>query len=134
MASLEWAIAGRFVDYVRSLPDGEISCGDGAVATAGAFRFPADAAAALHFTGSVRLTGHGGLLDVVIAEPWISFVDDSFDVTVLDSDTGERFALATGSLGDGSTMGPPRLTVDGSDVFFARYPEGFELDPLALLP
>lgn len=127
MTALQWAISARFSDYVLAVADGVITCTGGATrAERGTFRFPGVPPC---FMGSVRFFAHGGMLDVTIADPWIEVVADAIELSIADPDDDGRLVLARGSVPPIGDRGILRLTPDGSDLFFARYPEGFEIDP-----
>lgn len=135
-SAMHWMILARFVEYVEGIPDGRLELAGVTRTRSEGFRFPLTRVGEpreLRFGGSVRFTAHAGMLDVVIAEPWIALGETSVQISIVDpDDVDQRFVLADGSkFADG--MLSPRLTLDGSDLFFARYPVGFEMDPLSLV-
>lgn len=104
---LTWGIKQSFVAYVRGTPGARGSATDGAALVGGdRFHFPADPAVSagaaggrlLTFRGDVRFSGHGGLLYVRIAHPWLRIADGSGELTVEDlyeTPGAERILLAT---------------------------------------
>jgi Htaa len=138
VTALEWAILQRFVSYVHSSPGGSVELLGAASWTAeGAIVFPYDAIepeGTLRFSGGVRFVAHGGMLDVAVDDVRLELSGVSFEITIAGDSPDDRFALAAGAT-SGLLAGAPidvRLTDDGSDLFFRRYPEGYDLDPLRL--
>lgn len=135
-AELEWAIRRSFVAYVEALPDGGVEVEGGASRTAdGAFVFPAIEGEALAFAGAVRFHGHGGVLDVTIADPRIETHGGSADVTVALVSGRIRFATvgALGSTVAGVvTSTNVAATDDGAYVLGGIYQPGAPLDPFTV--
>ncbi|KAA9089716.1 HtaA domain-containing protein [Microbacterium radiodurans] len=138
MTALLWAIKASLLDYVRGMPDGRVDLAGGArEESSGAFSFPAAPssqadAADLRFSGSVTLTGHSGMMRVVIADPHLARIGDGWALTI-DDGTGERlhFADVAGldDRADGSRVGRSTLlTADGAELFFGPYRAGTALD------
>jgi hypothetical protein len=149
--ALEWGIKQSLVRYVLGMHDGSVAVTKPASATEAGYRFPADAArptssdGALRFSGTVTLSGHGGLLKIVVADPWLVPVtgavagspvsgsaEDRWSLTIADPyEPGSRLVFATVDgldLQTGTAHGT-RLTGDGADLFFSGpYSEGTELD------
>src|SRR5690606_41148339 len=77
ITALTWGIKRSFIRYIGSLPDTAHAAVDGAyLGETSFFTFPVDATAAntpavVRFRGSLRIRAHGGMLDVLIADPWI---------------------------------------------------------------
>ncbi|MCW2289935.1 HtaA domain-containing protein [Leucobacter luti] len=129
---LEWGIKESLITYVRDMPDGVVSTIDPATETATGFRFAAStvpaAAAELRFSGTVTLTGHSGMLRIVIADPWLeplSTGQSAWLLTIADpfapgarlefASLGQVTRDATGSLVGSGT----ELTAAGSELFLA---------------
>jgi len=143
-SALEWGIKHSLVQYVLGMDDGTAEVSPPAHAIDDRFRFPAaehDPALdsdALRFTGTVTLSGHGGMLKLVFADPWLvpgASLDDAWTLTIADAyDPGRRVAFATVSRvaldpAGGATTSGTRLTADGADLFFAGpYSAGTDLD------
>jgi hypothetical protein len=138
VAALEWAILERFTSYVGSLADGSVELlGSASWTPRRAISFAVDSTeedGTVRSSGGVRFVGHGGMLDVTIAELWLRVSDASFEITIAGDSPDDRFSLAVGALAD-LLAGKPtdlQLTEDGSDLFFQRYPAGHALDPIVL--
>ena len=158
-ARLEWGVKEAFRAYI----DGSIANGEWTTAGNASYATPlftwaagtggADleqGALAVQFTGDVRFTGHGGILDTTIGNPRI-VVDGDRAVLLLDvtgttqegevvADAAVEFAeLELGEVtptreGDIVTWAgiPAKLTAAGSDAF-GTYPAGESLDPLTIV-
>lgn len=158
-ASLTWGFKESFRSYISgSIAKGAWETAGGAVYETPAFTWSGggdaagDAAApdSIGFTGSVRFTGHGGLLDTTIADPTLVVTGPASASLLLDitgtTQEGEPVAatdvpFATVDL----TSSPVDLTTGGSHVIadapaalteegaaaFGTYPAGEILDPLS---
>ena len=78
---LTWGIKRSFVRYVSFLPDVSVSIANGAEATNGSFFTfapnggeldPHTGFGTLHFKGEVHMSGHGGMMQLRIVDPWIT--------------------------------------------------------------
>ena len=149
--ALEWGIKQSLVDYVLGMHDGSVTVTDPASEIGAGYRFPPESAqqasedGTLRFAGTVTLSGHGGLLKIVVADPWLVPVtsavagsagtgsaEDRWSLTIVDPyEPGSRLVFASiDGLGfeTGAAHGT-RLTADGADLFFSGpYTEGTELD------
>lgn len=157
-ASLSWGFKESFRAYIDgSIANGEWTTSDGAAYETPRFGWANgvggyDAAtgdADLAFTGAVRFTGHGGVLDTTIANPRVVIEGDRavllLDVTGTTqagepvAQTGVEFAeldLAAAEPGGGGDLVaftgiPATLTAAGAAAF-GTYPEGEALDPVDL--
>lgn len=151
---LRWGIKGSFVDYVRRMPDGKGSVGEGAtpVGTGDLF-YEYDAAASSAgenagrqvwaFRGDVRFSGHFGMLFVRIAHPRVEVDGSRAVLTIEDPQAREgapRVPLVTARLeriatDDGSVVwgaDDVALTADGVTLFNDVYAEGEPFDPLVV--
>ncbi|MCT2586766.1 HtaA domain-containing protein [Actinophytocola gossypii] len=156
-ARLEWGVKESFRNYVR----GPIAHGSWAldgVTGDGPFRWenltegtfdPGTEAGLLDFAGSVRFTGHDGLLDLTLSQPQVRVTDGtaelllnvrskgletpgyvelddavfaSLDLDAVEPTTDDGVVTYTGV--------PAALTAQGAEGFAGFYPEGTELDPL----
>lgn len=144
--ALEWGIKQSLVRYIAGMADGVVVAGEPATGAKGGFRFPTaappQADGTLRFAGSVMLTGHGGMLRLVVAEPWLvpaGTPNDAWSLTIADQyEPGARIAFATIDRLDLGEAAPSahgtRLTADGADLFFSGpYTEGTELDDPRIL-
>lgn len=134
---LAWAVKSDFIEYLRSLEDGMIATGAGAVYVGGEFRFPQDDASAESYRGAVRFTGHRGILDLVFAEPRIVSRGTTAVLSVRRRpDPSSRFDLVT--LDDlvasdsGGTFRTVLLTSEGTRCFQGVYGPGTPFDPVTL--
>jgi hypothetical protein len=141
---LSWPVKQSFARYVAASPGGRIVLSDGATVVPGwdLVFAPAqadfDAATGdgeLTFSGSVRYTGHFGVLDVTLRDPVLQLTAGT---GTLDVGVGEgRRVLATVSCTSSSGIGDETvwesLTVTlappGVDLFAGVYAEGTPLDP-----
>jgi hypothetical protein len=163
-ASITWGFKESFRSYISgSIANGEWTPSDGATyetpnfgwATATGTYDPETHSGLVSFTGSVRFTGHDGLLDTTIANPQILFVDESTAYLLLDVvgvtmddalagnddvqvDEGVSFVkldLAGGSVElDGSTLVATDVPTSITDEGFAAFPNyepGTEFDPIS---
>ena len=155
-AELDWGFKESFRAYLDGVADGGWTVLDGATYETPLFGFTGaggyDATsgdADLAFTGSVRFTGHGGVLDTTIANPRV-VIDGDRAVLLLDitgttqagepvSQPGVEFAeldlAAAEQLGGGDLIAlsgiPATLTPAGSAAF-GTYGAGEALDPIDL--
>lgn len=148
---LEWFVKESLVRYVEGMSDGSVVIDEPATTASGGFRFAAadvattregrDNDGTLRFAGSVTLSGHGGLLRLTFAEPWLvpcRAPGTPYLLTIADPyEAGERINFATIEhldLDSRDTHGPAiaqgtYLTADGADLFFSGpYTEGNVLD------
>jgi hypothetical protein len=145
---LTWGVKRSFVRYLSLLPDFRHAETDGAFLVSGSFfHFPhADddavpatgvgAAGPMRFRGEVRLTGHRGMLAVVIADPWVELRDGRTVLTVVDHrpDGAGRMPIAllrpTASVTGTFRRWTASLTDEARWLFDDQYPPGEELDPV----
>ncbi|UGQ11087.1 HtaA domain-containing protein [Yinghuangia sp. ASG 101] len=148
---LRWGLKKSFLDYIRGMPDGRGSVGDGAVPVGtGDLFYAHDAersgAGVWAFRGDVRFSGHFGLLFVRVANPWLEVDDSSVVVSIEDPQArtdAPRVPLVAGTLrrlGDreGTEVwgsDDVALTAAGVELFNDVYAEGEPFEPLvAQLP
>ncbi|CAM5311201.1 HtaA domain-containing protein [Streptomyces aurantiogriseus] len=133
-SALIWAVKDSFTAYVRSFGATELT--PPAEETADSFRFPIASAegAVLKFAGAVGFHAHAGLLDVVLADPWLHMSGTGWFISVVDGSrpAGSRVSIA-------SLPGPPAavlgahdavLTRDGTPLFDQQYRTGEPLAPV----
>jgi len=157
-AELHWGFKESFRAYIDgSIANGDWTTADGATYETplfswvnGAGGYDADSGDAdLAFTGSVRFTGHGGVLDTTIANPRV-VIDGDDAVLLLDvigttqdgtpvSASGVEFAtldLGAAETGGGGDLvalsGIPAVLTEAGAAAFGTYPAGEELDPIDL--
>lgn len=159
-ATLDWGFKESFRAYIDgSIANGEWTTADGATYDTPTFSWsagtgevtPGDLSGEIAFTGSVRFTGHGGILDTTIANPVIRF-DDAQHATLLLDVTGETMAgdpyaqtavpfveldlspvgvLARRDDVVGIDAAPTTLTAEGA-VAFPNYETGSDFDPISV--
>lgn len=153
LVGLHWGIKASFMDYIASMPDSRASAVDGATPSAGNLLVwepaglpapePDDADLLLAFRGEVRLSGHGGLLSVRVADPWITTRGGETVLTILDpsrADPARRLPLARLTLETRPASGSlriwmskdVRLAEEGTALFNDVYPPGEQMEPLAI--
>lgn len=158
-ATLDWGFKESFRAYIDgSIANGEWTVADGATYATPSFGFtaengrldPRDPNGSIDFPGSVRFTGHGGVLDTTIANPVLIFRGADEDALLLldvsgPTMEGDQVAvtatpfvtidLAGQDLApvDGVVTivdAPTTLTADG-EAAFPNYPAGTEFDPIS---
>jgi hypothetical protein len=157
-AELDWGFKESFRAYIDgSIANGEWTTADGATYETPLFSWAGGTGgydaetgdADLAFAGSVRFTGHGGVLDTTVANPRI-VIDGDRAVLLLDisgttqdgepvSSTGVEFAeldLAQAEAGGGGDLVsfagiPATLTAAGAAAF-GTYETGTAFDPVDL--
>jgi hypothetical protein len=153
--SLTWGVKQSFREYVA----GPIAKGDivttGVGRSGGAFVFGqseggsfdrATGVGTSNYSGSVRFTGHAGILDVTLSNPVVR-VDSATSGTLLVTVGGSQIAFATLNLAAGSLSTPNNtvsyagvpatLTAQGASVFSLNgsgfYEPGTALDPVSFV-
>lgn len=150
---LTWGLKRSFIRYIGTLPDGGHDLSEGAsLSQTSFFTFepspsstfdPVTDTGTLKFTGQLRLRGHHNMLFVMIADPWIEFIEGQAILSVVDAttwpDRTKRICLALLSpsarefFPDGSILFPSiqaTLAETGTDTFGGNYSAGEELDQL----
>lgn len=149
---LRWGLKRSFIDYVRRMPDGRGTVGDGAIPVGpGDLFYEHDAARStervsggpwvLAFRGDVRFSGHYGMLFVRVAHPWLEMDGGAGVLTIEDPgarDGAPRVRLATATLRrlgdrDGTELwgsDDVALTAEGVELFNDVYAEGEPFEPL----
>ena len=158
-AAITWGFKESFRSYISgSIANGKWEVADGATYEVPNFGFAAgtgsyDAATStgeLAFAGSIRLTGHDGVLDTTVSNPVVRFIDADTAIVVLDvsgvtqdgadiDQAGVEFVeldltAATVSNDDGAvtiTGAPATLLPAGAEAF-GTYESGEEFDPLTI--
>ncbi|WP_432486752.1 HtaA domain-containing protein [Kineococcus sp. SYSU DK018] len=131
MSALVWGVKESLLRYVSRTPDGRVDLVDGVVRHGDVFAFPGSAprGAGLHFRGAVVLTGHGGLMRVVLRDPGLLPVAGGWVLEITDpDDPRERLPFAEVAGFDGRNGSGVTLTGDGADLFFGPYEAGTPLD------
>lgn len=149
--TLAWGVKQSFRSYVEAV-GGAIETAAGAERAAdGAFVFaPApestlalDAAGALKgagaFLGEVSFKAHGGMLDVVMADPGLAIDKAGAALTVADSarrtrriEVARLDLSAMTTTEDGALVIPAAVTLDGYMLLGDHYPPRTPLDPVVL--
>jgi hypothetical protein len=147
-AVLRWPVRASFLRYVAALPDARASVSEGARLTTEdpqVVVYPADPGAGtpsvLAFRGDLRLSGHGGLLFVRLAEPRIEPAAEGPAVLSvadpLDESGGSpRLPLVDLVLrreGDDWSGTEVRLRPEGVPLFNHVYAAGDPFDPLRVV-
>ncbi len=151
---LRWGIKGSFVDYVRRMPDGRGSVGNGAhpVGTGDLFyEYDEEASSEASgpdlqvwaFKGDVRFSGHYGMLFVRVARPRLELRGTAAVLTIEDPQAREdapRVPLVTATMQrvasrDGTQVwgsDDVALTAEGVALFNDVYAEGEPFEPLVV--
>lgn len=140
-----WSVKDTFLQYIRSMPDGDITWSNGAAVTdGGQFYFPLastthDAAVAtLCFGGQIRFTAHHGLLSVSIAEPIVRVGADGARLSVRLGSKEQHIAdidLSPRIIDHDVVMwldARAQLAGDGAEMFGGTYSLGEPLAPLTI--
>lgn len=158
-ATLEWGFKETFRAYIDgSIANGEWTVGDGATYATPTFGFPAasgridprDPNGEIGFTGSIRFTGHGGVLDTTVSNPVLVIRPNGTGVLLLDVDgptmEGDEVSVIAAEFVEVDLAGqdltpvdgvitidaaPTTLTVAGSEAF-PNYPAGEAFDPITV--
>lgn len=156
-ATLDWGFKESFRAYIDgSIANGEWTVADGATYETPSFGFssirgrvdPRLPGGSVHFAGSVRFTGHGGILDTTIENPVLVFGEPAvlhLDVTgpTMEGDeisvtdipfvtvdlAGQDLTPIDGIITIDAA--PTELTADG-ETAFPNYPAGEAFDPLTI--
>jgi len=157
-ATLTWGFKESFRAYIDgSIANGEWTVADGAGYETPTFGFvaaegrldPRGPEGSVDFPGSVRFTGHGGILDTTIANPVLQFRGDGKAFLLLDvrgvTMDGDEVAMSLTRFVELDLTGqdlepvdgivtldeaPATLTADGA-IAFPNYPEGEAFDPVS---
>ncbi|WP_395640167.1 HtaA domain-containing protein [Pseudolysinimonas sp.] len=140
--SLSWGVKASFREYVTGpIASGSISVGNGAGVSGGAYWFPqssAEVSSDVAYRGSVTFSGHGGLLNLRIADPVVRITSTSSAVLSVATGSG-RVDFASLALGTPTTdasgartyaASPATLTAAGAASFAGFYSAGTALDPV----
>lgn len=158
-AALTWGFKESFRSYISgSIAHGAWEVADGATYEVPSFGFASgagsyDAATStgeLAFAGSIRFTGHDGLLDTTVSNPVVRFVDADTAIIVLDvagvtqdgadvDQAGVEFveldlgaATVTNDGGAISIEGAPATLLPAGAAAFGTYESGEAFDPVTL--
>ncbi|WP_284439676.1 HtaA domain-containing protein [Cellulomonas chengniuliangii] len=151
-ATLSWGVKGDFREYVTGSIAHGSATGTG-VAGSGPWTWSGgngtfntnDGVGRAAFAGSVRFTGHGGVLDVTISNPRVQVNGSTSATLVADVRTAEKsypgIAVATLRLADGTASRagdkvswqglPATLTATAAPAFEGFYSAGAALDPVS---
>lgn len=141
---LWWEFKPSFVQYVIALDDGQIDLEGRRSPTEGDprwFRFSSDSRVGaasplgqIQFYGSLKFTGHQGMLCVTLTDPRLEIEGDQGSIFVSDGgDDGWETALADLTLiasESDRSVWRTHLTEVGTDLFMGRYLPG---DPMGRL-
>lgn len=139
--ALVWGIKQGFRDYVAELPDGTTELLDGATLLDHQFVFAATDAPH-RFRGAIRFRGHGGMLDVTLANPYISREGSECNIymaEVVGENSGAsstkfaRLHVNNPSMNDQDVNGVglvATLTTLGAELLGGVYQVGTPLDPV----
>jgi hypothetical protein len=140
-----WPIKTSLTAYIESLDDGQVEVTAPAARYPEGFWFPLRDAEAttepsdsMEFGGSVRLTGHWGMLDVEFRDPRLDF-DDAGAVLLVRERGGkqDRFVAIARLTRQPETAATTAdfsaaLTGEGAFLLGGQYPAGTALSPLRL--
>jgi hypothetical protein len=156
-ASLTWGFKESFRSYISgTIANGEWTTADGATYATPDFSW-ADGVGdydgttgkgLLGFTGSIRFTGHGGILDTTVSNPQLRFDDPDHAVLLLDvsgttqegekiDEPGVEFAsldlrgAVTEADGRISISKAPAVLLEAGATAFGTYQAGEEFDPVS---
>jgi hypothetical protein len=154
-ATLTWGFKESFRSYISgTIANGEWTVADGAAYQTPSFAFNSGSGnfdhgdGSIAFEGSIRFTGHGGILDTTVANPEIRF-DGGTATLYLDvrGTTQEGAAVdekqvefasvdlsghLDASKGDVSIVDAPATLTEAGASAFGTYEKGEPLDPLSV--
>ena len=158
-ASITWGFKESFRSYISgSIANGEWTVADGATYEVPNFGFAngagsydaASSAGELAFDGSIRFTGHEGVLDTTVANPRVRFIDADTAIIVLDvagvtqdgadiDQQGVDFveldltaATVTDEAGAVTIADAPATLLPAGAAAFGTYETGEEFDPVTI--
>lgn len=148
MATLSWGVKQSFRSYVEAA-GGTVATSGGAERTPdGGFAFPEGPESTLargadgrltgvgRFQGEVSFSAHGGMLSVVLVDPWIEATEAGLIISVADSAARtRRLPFATLDAGAMTAEGdlPAAITLDGMFLLGDHYPPGTVLDAVRVV-
>ena len=150
MATLSWGVKQSFRSYMDAAGGTVAVAGAAERAPDGVFLFPEGPGSSLardadgrltgvgRFQGEVSFNAHGGMLNVVLTDPWVEATEGGLVLTVAASAT-RRVAFAKLDAGgmttesDGAVVIPAAITLDGMFVLGDHYPPGTALDPVRVV-
>jgi hypothetical protein len=154
-ATLTWGFKESFRAYIDgSIANGDWTVSNGAVYATPSFSWPggtgvydpATGTGYIDFTGSVRFTGHDGVLDTTIENPTLvldgttgtlllDVAGATMDGAMVDTDDVPFVALSSVEVSGGDAVrtldAGTALTEDGATAF-PNYPAGEAFDPVAV--
>ncbi|MDC7804842.1 HtaA domain-containing protein [Sphingomonas sp. BLCC-B65] len=151
--ALLWGVKSSFRSYITGpIAKGAIAVSGGASSADGQFRFGQtgsalrDGRGTASYGGSVRFTGHAGVLDLTFSDPQVR-IDSASSATLLVSVGGRRTDLASLDLAAGHRSDaegalayssvPATLTASGAGIFSYGssqfYGPGTAMDPVAFV-
>ena len=147
MATLTWGVKQSFRGYIDAA-GGTIAVAGGAERAPDGFLFPQGPESTLaqgpdgrltgvgRFQGQVSFNAHGGMLNVVLTDPWVEATEAGLILTVAASATrrvafAKLDADAMTTEGDATVL-PTAITLDGMFILGDHYPPGTVLDPVRL--
>lgn len=140
---LTWAVAPGLRSYVGGLADGTVTVEGGAVDAPSGFRFPLPAQehpdegdVRLGGVGTVRLLGHGGMMNITLSHPSIELVAGGKLTCRSPWRDEESLTLHLASVVDVRTRGrrsiaSVRLEEDGAELF-VRYAVGSRMSEVII--
>lgn len=149
-AGMSWGVKRTFTRYVSTMPDGRYGAGGGATEVVdGTFFFELEDATGYDpvrqegfakYRGDIRYKAHGGVLFVMLVDPWLELRDGVGELSVVDAEhwpgREQRLALATLRSDSGEGLPPgweqleARLTPAGAAIFNDVYAVGELLEPV----
>ena len=149
MATLSWGVKQSFRGYMDAA-GGTVAVSGGAERAAdGGFLFPQGPESTLardaegrlagvgRFQGEVSFQAHGGMLNVVLTDPWVEATEAGLVLSVAAGATrrvvfAKLDAAAMTTEGDASVI-PAAITLDGMFILGDHYPPGTALDPVRVV-
>jgi hypothetical protein len=149
MATLSWGVKQSFRGYIEAA-GGTVAVTGGAVrAPDGGFLFPEGSESTLaqepdgrltgvgRFQGEVSFQAHGGMLNVVLTDPWVEATEAGLILSVAAGPTRRvtfaKLDAAAMTTEADATVLPAAITLDGMFILGDHYPPGTALDPVRLV-
>lgn len=147
---MSWGVKSTFTRYVSTVTDGRYGAGGGATEVVdGTFFFeledatgydPVRQEGVVKYRGDIRYKAHGGVLFVMLVDPWLELRDGVGELSVVDAEhwpsRDRRLSLATlrahgdKGLPTGWARLEARLTPAGAAIFNDVYSVGELLEPV----
>ena len=149
MAILSWGVKQSFRGYIEAAGGAVAVTGGAERAPDGGFLFPEGPESTLaqepdgrltgvgRFQGEVSFQAHGGMLNVVLTDPWVEATETGLILSVAESPTRRvtfaKLDAAAMTTEADATVLPAAITLDGMFILGDHYPPGTVLDAVRVV-